>query len=654
MGKTGHLPQCLKKIFSAPSVTHPAAVCGWRWHLGVVGLLAVVAALLYYPSLHAPWYMDDVTAIAENQDIRDLGGSLGKIFRTRGLALFSFALNYHFGGTDPFGYHLVNLGLHLGCGLLVYLLLRRVVHESVLLPVLGALIFIAHPLQTQAVTYVVQRMAVLAALFFLLSLWLFVRARERLTAGVPFAASGHLRYYLGALLAGLCAIFTKENTAVLPVVLYLYVTFFLPPAGDRRRLLLSLLPFAAGPLALASVRLFVPLAAGESLTTITGTTRLVDAQYLTPLHYLVTEFSVLWVYIRMLFLPYGQALEHGYPVAASLLDPLHLVAGAGLVLLGALAVRLRRRQPLISAGIAWFFLTLAVESSVIPLDPLFEHRLYLPMFGFVLVLLGLLRLLPGRRAGIAVLAAMVLVCLPLTWQRNRLWADPVTFYRDNLAKVHNSERVLNDLAARYLDAGRYTDAEPLLLQALELNPEFIDIYTNLVVVYTEQGRLPEAFALARKGLAKELRSEQLLTALGILYYKSSDLDHALQTLDQALEINPDYALALSNRAAFLAQSGRIAEAEAAFRKALALNAVDVVLRNDLALALKMQGKTGEAEVELRRIVEIDPDNRDALFRLGLLAIDRGDPAQATALAKRLQRSDPPRARELEQRLREGR
>jgi protein O-mannosyl-transferase len=541
---------------STPSPTSPWLDATWRVHLGVLGILAAVAALLYYPSLHAPWYMDDTSAIVQNPGIRDLGGSLGKIFLPRGLALFSFALNYHFGGTDPFGYHLVNLGLHIGCGFLVYLLLRRVVRESVLLPTLGALLFIAHPLQTQAVTYVVQRMAVLAALFFLLSLWLFVRARERLASGALFADARHLGYYLGALLAGIGAVFTKENTAVLPVVLYLYVTVLLPPTGDRRRLLLSLLPFAAGPLALAVVRLLLPLAGDKTLAGITATGYLVHTQQLTPLRYLVTEFSVLWVYIRMLFLPYGQALQHSYPVATSLFEWRHLLAGTGLALLGALAVQLRRRQPLIATGIAWFFLTLAVESSLIPLDPLFEHRLYLPIFGFVLVVFGLIQLLPSRRAGVVILMAAVLVCLPLSWQRNRLWADPIAFYQDNLAKVPHSERVLTDLAISYFGAGRLAEAEPLLLRARAKNPDYLPASVNLISLYISRGRLPEAFALARREVVKYPRSVDLRTVFGLLYYRNGDLERALQSLDQALALAPYYPLAQTLRTKVLAELGR--------------------------------------------------------------------------------------------------
>lgn len=624
------------------------ATCGRQRYLAVIAALTAVATLLYFPSLHAPWYLDDYSAILENPPIRDLVGSLRGIFLQRGLALFTFALNYRFGGVEPFGYHLVNLGLHISCGLLVYLLLQKALRDSMLLPALGALLFVAHPLQTQAVTYVVQRMAVLATLLFLLAIWLFVLARERLAAGRPFAAAGHLGYYLGALLAGLFAVFTKENTAVLPVALYLYARFFLPPAHDRRRLLLSLLPFAVAPLWVAAMRLAVPLAGGLTLVQITRTTDLERFQQLSPLRYLVTEFSVLWVYLRLLFLPYGQALDHNYPVARSLLELRHLIAGGGLVLLGVAAMQLRHRQPLIAAGLAWFFLTLAVESSFIPLDPLFEHRLYLPMFGFVLVLLGLLRLLPGKRTAALLLAATVLVCLPLSWQRNRLWADPVAFYTDNLTIAPGSERVLVDLAFRYFQDGRTTEAEQLLLRALSYNPDSLAAHITLVAVYNEQRRLPEAIALAKEGLAKYPRSDKLLSYLGGLYYNSGDYAAALQVLDRELELHPNYAPAKTYRAKTLVKLGRWAEAETGLRQALTFDAEDLALHNDLGIALIQQGRDQEAEAEWRSVLARDPQNQDAIFYLGLLAANRGEHTTAASMVQRLQAIDPQRARALQE------
>ena len=621
--------------------------------VAVFAALAAVAILVYSPALRAPWYLDDSGAILQNPHVRAWHFNLRDIFFDRGLAYLSFALNYRFGGTDPFGYHLVNLALHIACGWLVFLLLRPATRGNQTLAAFGALLFIAHPLQTQAVTYIVQRMTLLSALFFLLALWLFARARAALTNGAAFSSPRHLGWYLATLLAGLCALTGKENAAVLPGALYLYSVFFLPTAGDRKRLLLSLLPFAIAPLLFVVMRLALPLIDGKALVEITRTTDLARSQQLSPLRYLVTEFSVLWVYIRLLFLPYGQALDHAYPVAKSFLEIGHLLAGAGLALLGALAFRVRRSRPLIAAGIGWFFLTLLVESSFIPLDPLFEHRLYLPMFGFVLVVLGLLERLPGERLAVAALAVAIVLCLPLTWQRNRLWADPVAFFSDNVATAPLSERARVELADLYLNAGRLAEAEPLLHRVLELNPESLPAYTTLAAVYNDWGRLPDAIAVANEGLRRYPRADRLISYLGAIYFNSGDYPRALETFDRQLAVHPQYARARDYRARTLARLGRWAEAEGAFRQLLASEENNLTARNELALVLVQQGKAHQAEAEWQRLLELAPGNADALLNLGLLAMNQGNRPRAEEQLRQLERVDPARARELQHLLSGG-
>lgn len=187
--------------------------------LPVLAILGVVA-LLYGHTLHAPWYLDDQSAINDNPLVVNLGLAWRQLMALRGVAILSFALNHALSGWSLAGFHLVNILIHAACGGLVLLLLRRVFPEAPYFPLLGALLFVAHPLQTEAVTYIVQRMTSLSALFFLLSLYLFVRSRELLASG------------------------SKENSVVLPLALLLFVVAFLPGERLRRPLLLALTPFA--------------------------------------------------------------------------------------------------------------------------------------------------------------------------------------------------------------------------------------------------------------------------------------------------------------------------------------------------------------------------------------------------------------------------
>jgi tetratricopeptide (TPR) repeat protein len=495
-----------------------------RGDLFCLAAIALLGAALYGHTLHVPWYMDDLPAIVDNPAIRDLEAGLRHLLAPRGAATLSFALNYRLGGLDPVGFHLLNTAIHLANGCLVYLLLKRVGRNGSRLPLAGALLFGAHPLQTQAVTYVVQRMTILSGLFFLLALYLFARAREDLAAGRPWHSPAHLGLYGASLLAGMLALLAKETAVVLPFALILYARFFLPEQGRQWKSLLPwVAPFLLPPLFYAAAHLLGPLTAGESLQKLASTRQLVSQQGNSPLRYLATEGQVLWIYLRLLVVPWGQALDHDYAVVRSLLNLKSAAGLLGLAGLGWLAWRLRCRHPQLAFAIGWFFLTLAVESSVIPLDPLVEHRLYLPMFGFAVALPALARLVPKEKARLAGLVGILVLLSLLTWKRNALWNDPVAFHEENLRRAPASERVRVNLARSYLEQGRHWQAEKVAREAIRINPGYEIAHHNL-------------------GAA--------------LYYQLRPAE-ALEAFRTALRLRPDYAEALHGAAAVSLDLGKL-------------------------------------------------------------------------------------------------
>lgn len=614
--------------------------------------LAVIA--LYVHTLHVPWYLDDNSSIVENPLIRDLKSCFFRIFSYRGVAIFSFALNYRFGGLSLPGFHLVNISIHLLASWLVFLLLKRAVPGRLYIALSGSLIFAIHPLQTQAVTYVVQRMASLSALLFLLSLYLFVRAQESFASGLKFRAPNHLAFYLGSLTAGVLAIFTKENTAVLPFALLLFARFFLPCEKNWRPLLKYLAPYllACG---LAIVWLFAnkllpSLLRGETLTDSVGTQLLVSSKHNSPLYYFITELSVLWVYIRMLFLPFGQALDHNYPIVETLVSLKNVAAFAGLAALGYLSFALRNLRPLISCGIAWFFLTLAIESSLLPLDPLFEHRLYLPMFGFVLAVLGLLELLRGPRQQAILLCLSLLLLGGLTISRNHLWSDPVSFLEENLRKVTTSERVRVNLARNYIQTGRVQRAETLLLEAIAINPDHDSHFINLSKVYAEQGRYPEALRVLQQGLAFNAGSVKLHNNLGGLYDLLGQRQSAIASLNKALTLDPHFAPAYINLGIVYGGLGDWEQAERLHRRAIEESSQNPQAYYNLGLALYKLGRPGESLPAFRQALRFKPEYVDALFMAGLAAMAAGDHSAAVEALTRLQELDVALATKLRARM----
>jgi protein O-mannosyl-transferase len=602
-------------------------------------LIIMVGALVYAQTLHVPWFMDDYPNIVENPLLRDLGLAAGNLFAPRGIAYFTFALNYHFGGVDPVGYHLVSIGLHLANGLLVYLLLTRLFRQpKPWLARCGALLFVVHPLQTQAVNYTVQRMTSLGACFFLLALYAFVRARENLTAGTPLRAPRHLLWYGAALLAGALAVFTKENTAVLPLALLLFARYF--PAGAARnwpRLLCYLAPFCLAPLVVGAQLLMTPLLAGQSLQEI-GNAKLAGNG---PLCYLFTEFKVLWIYLRLLVLPFGQALEYDYPLVNTLFNPASLLGLVGLCALGAFAVMRRHTWPLLSFAIAWFFLTLTVESSVIPLDPLFEHRLYLPLFALAVVISAGLREMKSQKLATAVGMVVLMVLAVLSWQRNTLWTDQISLFADNLNKVPHSRKVRENLSGSYLMAGQ-SEAASRVLQGSEAQNVLTAI--QQAMIYMKQGQLDAAKEMLTKAIKIDASAVNIYLTLADLYVAQNNFAAALSSLSTGLRYNPENPF-LYNRigSVYLNSYLQPQTAIVYYRKAIALDSQASYAHFNLGLALNALGRLPESLAEYRNAIRLDPADARALQNGAEVALRLGDRTTATELAERLKAIDPARA-----------
>ena len=543
-------------------------------------LVCLVGILLYGHTLHAPFYLDDSGAIYDSGIVKDLGRAVSGIFTMRGLSTLTFAINYQLDELNVVGYHLVNIAIHLGTSCLVLLLLRRIFPLQPRLQLFGALLFVAHPIQTQAVTYLVQRMTSLSALLFLLALFLFARAREALDSGAEFRDRRHLFFYVAALLSGGLAVLAKENAVVLPVALFLFGYFFLPARkGGWRARALYISPFLIVPAIAIGVYLLVPIFTAPKFDTMGHSRFLRSMEGNSPLHYLATQCSVLWIYIRMLFLPYGQALDHAYPVSRELLTVKSVTGFFGLSGLFALVWHLRCRQPIIAFAILWFFLTLAVESSIIPLDPLFEHRLYLPMFGMAALVPALFNLMPRPQWQLGVGIVVILVLAVLTWRRNDLWNDPLAFYADNLRISPENERVYFNLGQECLKVGIVDEGERLVRESIALNPSRYFGYISLKELYVAQDRLDEAIAMLHYGLDHVSPGDKgrLYNELAFIHGKRGDFSAAIEMLQRSIDADPKIAASYYN----------------------------------LAQMLMFAGEKELIELNLRKTLEIEPDHADA-------------------------------------------
>ncbi|MCP4689766.1 MAG: tetratricopeptide repeat protein [Desulfobacterales bacterium] len=313
--------------------------------------------------------------------------------------------------------------------------------------------------------------------------------------------------------------------------------------------------------------------------------------------YLCTQFNVLVIYLRMMVLPFGQSLDHLYPFNSGFFDGFTPAAFALLAMLAAVAVWCARKRPIITFSIAWFFITLSVESSIIPIsDAMFEHRLYPAMTGFALFLGHLpVYALKNQRVPALAIACVILLSLGVsTYMRNRVWRDKTTLWTDVTAKNPKNHRANSNLGIALFKAGKQTEGLEFLNTALALRPNFALVHFNL-------------------GLARELQG---------------DLDGAARSYSEALRIRGRYMKARMNLGGVRGRQGRYEDAERHFKKAIRITPWAPEAHMSLGMALSRQGKEKEAVACYRKALKLKPDSGSAHYYLGLSLARQGDSKKA--------------------------
>ena len=371
-------------------------------HLIAIALIAGVALVAYSNTFHVPFHFDDRPNIVENPNVQFTVLTWDRLERLikntykvtiRVFSYFTFALNYYFGGFNVFGYHLVNFFIHIASGIFLYWFLMLTFNLPSLkekygpisykVALFSSLIFISHPIQTQSVTYIVQRMASMAGMFYLLSFILYIKGR--LSTGVP-----RIFYFGGTMLSYLLGVFSKENVAILPLFIVLYEFYFfqnfdLSPRG--KRILFALI----GSLLVLGAFGFVLWGKRYIDLTIEG----FQDRPFTMLERVLTQPRVVLYYVTLLVFPHPSRfnLDYDFPISKTLLNPpttlISILIIAGLI---GYSIWTAKKRPVLSFCILWYFGNLVIESSIFPLEMVYEHRLYLPAVGpFILFSLFVVR-----------------------------------------------------------------------------------------------------------------------------------------------------------------------------------------------------------------------------------------------------------------------
>ncbi len=589
-------------------------------------MLAVV--LVYANSLTGAFVFDDAPAIVENPTIRrpdqigrlllppgDEAGTVGG----RPLLNLSLAFNYALGGTAVRGYHVFNLAVHAAATLLLFGIVRRTLQdrdENVAIAFATALLWAVHPLQTEAVTYVIQRAESLMGLFYLLTLYCFIRfvAPVDPTAGKPTTSRNF--WGVGSVFACLLGAGTKEVMTSAPLVVLLYDRAFV--AGSFRDAWRARRGYYLG--LGASWILLAALVAGTHGRG--GSAGFGASAGIWP--YALTQCRAIIVYLRLALWPHPLVFDYG----TSLVQHPGAVVGSFLllvVLLIVTGVALYRNSALGFLGGA-FFAILAPTSSIIPIatEPLAEHRMYLPLAVVVVLAVmalhaGLRRAFAGRAAallsGIAVLAAVALGAATIT--RNETYHSEIALWSDTVDKAPANPRAHNNLGVILRADGQNPRAAAEFSAAVDADPDYAPAQYNIGGMLLDANRPAEAIPHLEKALAAPRHHAELQLYLGQAFGQVGRFSEAAVHDREALRLapgNPDAAFELGNT---LAALGQYRDSVEALQRAVQLAPDRPRIHNNLANALMLTGQVDAAVAEYRVALRLKPDDqaiRDNLER----------------------------------------
>lgn len=561
---------------------------------------ALAVFLLYSNTFYSPFMFDDWAHIEANPHIQITSLSWDALveagfdspLKNRPVSYITLALNYYFDGFALPGYHLVNILIHLVAGIFLYMLLRTTLslqtywHKSgdgPWLPFAAVLVWIVHPLHVQSVTYIIQRMNSLAAMFFILSLLLYVKGR------LAERGPRQIFLFLGSVFAGVLSLGSKENAATLPFIILLYEWFFLQDLSFTwlRRKVLPIL--GVGIFLAVIALLFLGAHPIERILSAYG------IRDFTPFQRVLTEFRIVVFYISLLILPNPARLniEHDFPISLSLLNPpATFLSLAALLGIFALAVALSRRERILAFTILWFLGNLVIESSVIGLELIFEHRTYLPSMLAVLALVMVCdRVLTKKWLKVFVTILVVSLFSAWTYQRNLVWQDEVTLRRDAVAKSPAKPRAHAILANALERNHEYVESEKYYKITLSLQPRNADeIHYNLGNVLMAQGKLDEAVEHFREAVVLSPNVAVMRLNLAYALALRGSNREAVAELQELIRLHPEEPRAHNNLGTLLMKQGRFKEAMFHFREALRLMPSYERARMNLELALRSMQK----------------------------------------------------------------
>ena len=602
--------------------------------------LVLAAVAVYANSFSGPFIFDDLPSIPQNPTLRGFLASLappggGLTVTGRPMLNLTFALNHAISGERVWSYHALNLLIHLLAALTLYGIVRRTLAgpaapfsvlrggDATFVAFAAALLWELHPLQTESVTYIVQRAESLMGLFYLLTLYCFIRGADiggragdpAIPASKAGAGSGRPGWWFApSFICCLLGMGTKEVMVSAPLIVLLYDRTFL--SGSFRAAW-----HRHGRVHLALAATWIPLvglvlhAANRGGTAGLG----VGVSFWT---YAATQFQALSHYLRLSVWPHPLVIDYGVQWVRSLGEVAPYAAGVAL-LLAATSVALLRRPALGFLGVSFF--AILAPTSLVPgtRQTLAEHRMYLSLAPVMVLAVVALFACLGRRARFVAAAAAVGLGW-MTVQRNTVYRSDVAIWRDTVASRPGNAAAHNNYGNILAGAGQAGEAMAQYEEAIRLDPGYADAHFNAGKALAQLGRPSEAIAQYEDALRIRPNMADAQTALGIALEAAGRGDEAVAHYETALRLDPNDTDALNCLGRALARTGRLPEAIAHYERALRIDRALPEVHNNLGNALRAAGRTQEALAHFEEAVRLNP-NYAAARNVPGKRVSRGGP-----------------------------
>jgi protein O-mannosyl-transferase len=627
---------------------HPQNLDPVTTQIKAILFLCCMGLLAFYGTLHSPFHYDDAHAIVENPHIKDLSKFQEKVgiqnIFNRSVLLLSFAVNQHLGEMEVFGYHLVNILIHILSAILWFFLVKEFLYiepfknRSTLknLPLVCSIIHLVNPLNVQAITYISSRSSLLATFFYLLAFFIFLKILKPIKE-----EASKLRFPILVsilLMVLFLGIATKEIVASFPLIAIGYL-WLATPNEKRKSLIPKLISILFLLLIFLGYRYFEQgnLFSLKSDPTSRDTHRLL---------YLLSQIKViLGYYLLKLLAPLNLNFEPDIVLYSNWFHWDWVISLTILLIAG--TVIFKQQSNLIKFGAIWFLITLLPTSSFIPLKQLAtEHRTYLPGLGFSLILgWGFLNIRNWQITTKVLFIVFILLLSALTLNRSLDFRSEVFLWEDTSQKSPRKALVHNNLATAYMAADQLQKAKDALITALTINPLQIDSHVNLghiagreknweqaiekfdlgISLGTKKadtfyysgfarnnlGRYNEAIPYFEKAISLKPFKADYHFDLGNSYKHLKLFDNALHEFRKTLEIDPNHYKAHNNMGTIFWALGAMDQASVAFEKVLSIKPDIPAIHNNLAAIHVKKRDYQKAIPHLEKLISLQPENINA-------------------------------------------